>query len=335
MRKGILSCLLLLLLCLPVRAAADSEFNFSVQFALPENQVDQDKTYLDLMVEPGSEQAVDYTIRNDTENDLTITVAVHPATTNGNGVIEYARTPEFTDDSLQHNLVDLVSYEKELVVPKQSIIQQQLIITAPDEAFTGIIAGGITFQEKNTSSVSETNGVGVTSTFSMTKAILLRNKSEAVSPELKLKRVSPELVNARSIIQAIIQNDHPAYLFDSTFDITLEKSGTAEPFYETTVENISIAPNSTFGYRIPLDGKTLEAGNYTLSIQVAGAEKEWHLEKDFQVSASQSERLAAEDVDIQEKTTDSSGYIFLGWGLVLLLMFLIGKFIIAKNKGEK
>ncbi|GMA54088.1 hypothetical protein GCM10025857_54450 [Alicyclobacillus contaminans] len=57
-------------------------------------------------------------------------------------------------------------------------MEKQITVNIPKEKFDGVIAGGITFQEINEEDKEVKKGVGVESTFSMTKAILLRNNKK-------------------------------------------------------------------------------------------------------------------------------------------------------------
>ena len=73
----------------PVHA---SEFNFAVDFELPANQIDKNKTYINVRMEPGKTQEIPYTVFNRTDKSVTVETLIHSATTNSNGVIEYGES---------------------------------------------------------------------------------------------------------------------------------------------------------------------------------------------------------------------------------------------------
>ncbi len=53
----------------PVHA---SEFNFAVDFELPANQIDKNKTYINVRMEPGKTQEIPYTVFNRTDKSVTV-----------------------------------------------------------------------------------------------------------------------------------------------------------------------------------------------------------------------------------------------------------------------
>ncbi|MEK4199887.1 WxL protein peptidoglycan domain-containing protein [Cytobacillus sp. FSL K6-0265] len=57
-----------------------SEFNFAVETEIPENQINKDKTYFDLMMDPGSKQDLIINLRNDTDSDVKIHPIIQSAT---------------------------------------------------------------------------------------------------------------------------------------------------------------------------------------------------------------------------------------------------------------
>ncbi|HFM8768986.1 TPA: DUF916 domain-containing protein, partial [Enterococcus faecium] len=82
------NCSLLMILLLgfilwqtPVHA---SEFNFAVDFELPANQIDKNKTYINVRMEPGKTQEIPYTVFNRTDKSVTVETLIHSATTNSN-----------------------------------------------------------------------------------------------------------------------------------------------------------------------------------------------------------------------------------------------------------
>lgn len=59
----------------------------------------------------------------------------------------------------------------EITVPPQSAVTETLSLKAPEKELAGVVAGGITFQEKE--NVSNKSTVGVVNQFSQVKAILI------------------------------------------------------------------------------------------------------------------------------------------------------------------
>ncbi len=146
------NCSLLLILLLgfilwqtPVHA---SEFNFAVDFELPANQIDKNKTYINVRMEPGKTQEIPYTVFNRTDKSVTVETLIHSATTNSNGVIEYGESKSKFDETLSYDMKNLAKTVGEITVPPQSAVTETLSLKAPEKELAGVVAGGITFQEK-------------------------------------------------------------------------------------------------------------------------------------------------------------------------------------------
>ncbi len=179
-----------------------SEFNFAVNPVIPENQIDKSKTYFDLKMSPGSVQTVEVQLRNDTDKDVVIEPKIASATTNLNGVVEYGQNDIEPDETLKHNLKDLVDVAETITIPKQSQVTVSLKISMPSESFTGMISGGLTLKEKQeeTSDRSEEQGLAIKNEYAYVVAILLRQTTDEVVPDLNLLAVEPSQVNARNVI---------------------------------------------------------------------------------------------------------------------------------------
>ena len=121
---------------------------FAVNPVIPENQIDKSKTYFDLKMSPGSVQTVEVQLRNDTDKDVVIEPKIASATTNLNGVVEYGQNDIEPDETLKHNLKDLVDVAETITIPKQSQVTVSLKISMPSESFTGMISGSLTLKRK-------------------------------------------------------------------------------------------------------------------------------------------------------------------------------------------
>ncbi|MGK0552888.1 DUF916 domain-containing protein, partial [Enterococcus faecalis] len=101
----------------------------------------------DLLMQPNQKQEIPYTLRNYTDQEVIVDMSIHSATTNSNGVIEYGESLSEKDPSLKYDLKDLETIEDQVKVPPKSSVERKLVLQAPAEQVTGVIAGGVTFQE--------------------------------------------------------------------------------------------------------------------------------------------------------------------------------------------
>lgn len=334
-RKQLLTVLIIALTIpfLHLTTVSASELNFAVEPLIPENQRDKTKTYFDLLVKPDSEQTIEINLRNDTENEVIVEPKVHSATTNLNGVVEYGPVETKRDSTLKHDLNEVVSVEKEVKIPAQSSVKLPLTITVPKEEFNGILAGGITLQEKETKNNdnTETKGLSIQNQYAYVVALVLNENNTQVKPELKLNKVFPDQVNARNVINANLQNSTPNYLNQLNVVAKITQKGKTTALYETTKKAMQMAPNSNFDFPISLAGEKLEAGEYTLELTATTKADRWHWKKNFTIKADEAKKLNAKDVTIKKDYTRL--YIMIGIGLIVLSILIV--ILILKRKRKK
>lgn len=355
-RKKVIAFVIMIasiILVSPIRVAA-SEFNFAVVPQIPENQIDKSKTYFDLKLNPNAEQELSVVLRNDTDRDVIVEAHINSATTNSNGVVEYGENKIEPDNSLKYNLRDYATIEPEINVPAGQEVVTKVKVKMPEESFNGVMAGGITFQEKEeeqTSNSSNTQGgMAIQNKYSYVVALLMRQNEEIVTPDLKLNEVIATQVNARNVIKANLQNPEATYINQLMLKAEVTKKGSDKVLYTSETEGMQMAPNSNFSYPIPLNGQELEAGDYHLKIVAYGMKNDegsfetkdlsgkdvkfnqrWELEKDFSITKEEAKKYNEEDVTIVKKNTG----IYLWIGLLLLLFVIIVLLILVLKKRKK
>ncbi|WP_010053530.1 DUF916 and DUF3324 domain-containing protein [Carnobacterium maltaromaticum] len=311
-----------------------SELNFSVEPIIPANQRDQKKTYFDLKMEAGASQTIEINLRNDTKNDVIIQPRVNSALTNIKGVVEYGELPEKQDSTLIHNLNDIVTVVDEVIVPAESHVRLPLTIDMPKEEFDGILAGGITLQEKQTD--TDTNkkgeqGLSIQNRYAYVVALVLNENDNEIVPELELNEIAAAQVNARNVINANLQNITAMYVNQLSVNAKITRQGQNEVLYKSTSEGMQMAPNSNFNYPISLDGAKLEAGKYTLEMTAESKGKTWHWKENFTIDGETANKLNKTDVTIE----NNSNWIYILIGVSLILVALILWFILWKRKKKK
>lgn len=301
---------------------------------IPENQRDTTKTYFDLLVKPDSEETIEINLRNDTENEVIIEPKVHSATTNLNGVVEYGPVEANRDSTLKYDLNELISVEKEVKIPARSSVKLPLIITVPKEEFKGVLAGGITLQEKEikNNDTTGTKGLSIQNKYAYVVAVVLNENNTQVKSELKLNNVFPDQVNARNVINANLQNSTPNYLNQLKVIAKIRKKGKTNVLYEKTKEAMQMAPNSNFDFPISLAGEELKAGDYALELTANTKTDRWHWKKNFTIKADEAKKMNARDVTIRKDYTWA--YITIGI-LLMILSISVLVFIFKRNQKIK
>ncbi|MGM0215886.1 DUF916 and DUF3324 domain-containing protein [Enterococcus sp. AZ109] len=319
-----------------------AEFNFAVTPQIPDNQLDKSKTYFDLQLSADQQQELTVNLRNDTDQEVVVEAQISSATTNSNGVVEYSKNEIKPDPSLVFDLKDYVEAPSELLLPPHSESPYKLTIHMPNEAFKGIIAGGITFQEKiredQTSSSTNTTGLAIKNEYSYVVALLMRQETDNGIPDLKLVKAGADQVNARTLIYGNLQNPNPVYLNQLATHMTVKAKGKDEVVYENRQTGMQMAPNSNFNLGLPLNGERLSPGKYVLKIDAYGQKDEnsafifvdsdgkeehyqynWQLEKEFEVKADEARKLNEGDVTVKKDFT----WLYILIGLLLLLLIVL------------
>ncbi|MHC9000178.1 DUF916 and DUF3324 domain-containing protein [Enterococcus bulliens] len=330
-----------------------SEFNFAVNPVIPDNQLDKEKSYFDLKLSPSQKQTLKVQLKNDTDKAVTIEASINSATTNLNGVVEYSQNAIKPDESLKYNLKDYATIEKEINLPAKSVVEVPVALTMPSEAFDGVMAGGITFKEKQaeTKAASEEKGLAIKNEYSYVIALLMRENETVVEPKLNLLDVAANQVNARNVIEMTLQNPVSRYLNQLKLVGEITNKDNPEIKYSIDVQGLQMAPNSNFSYPVSLNGQKLEPGNYHLhlmaygnksdegTVSVAGKDgktltflNQWEFDKDFSISGELAKQYNKQDVTIEENDTS---WLYWVIGLLLLIIALLIIFLIWKRKKQK
>lgn len=322
----------------PLKGLA-SELKFSVHTILPKNQVDKDHTYYDLLVKPEQEQTLKVTLKNSTKKNVTVVPSISRATTNLTGAVEYAKTDQKIDETLKNNLEDMLTFSKrEYTIPAKSEKTISMKLKVPKEVFDGVIAGGITFKEKESGEQKEKKsdqGLAIENKFSYVVAVVLKENKKEVASELVLEDVEIGQVNARNAISATIHNTQAKFMNQLKVSATVKKKGDSEVLYRADKEGMQMAPNSNFSYPISLKGEKLKAGKYTLEMKAKSMGQTWNFKKDFEIKADEAEKLNKEDVTVND---DEEGPNLLIIGILILVALLIISLILvilSKKKNNK
>lgn len=343
---------------LGTKPAFASEFSFGVTPLIPDNQIDKDKTYFDLRFDPGQKETVYVQLQNDLDHEVKVDVSVSPASTNSNVIVEYSKANAKRDKSLKYDLTKLVEAPPQVALAPHSAVKVPFAINMPDTGFSGVIAGGITFKEdpsdtKKTTDSSKGSGLAIENEYSYVVALLMRQNTDAVAPNLQLHDVKPSQLNARNVIMANLQNDRMTYINQVTVDAEITEKGDSQVLYQDHKDSLQVAPNTNFDFPVPLKGQPLKPGDYHIKLVVNGNKNpdgtytrgkdaegkdirfsnQWVMEKDFTITGDVADELNAKDVTIKPDYT----WLFLLIGLLLVLaaMLIIWLIIRRRKKNEE
>lgn len=311
-------------------AVSANEINFAVIPNLPDNQVDKNHSYFDLELNPGQSQTVSVTLKNDTDKDVVVAMAMTRATTNTAGVVQYSSTSDKDlksklDKSYTNDIVKAVNVPDSQTIPAHSSIQVPITIKMPNQNFKGVMAGGITFKQTNLKQKKSSGQTNIVNQYAYTVGVTLRNNTDKVSPNLKLSGVTAEQLNYRTAIVASVHNTTPTYINNVAIDGYITKRNSSKKLYKLNVNadkansGKQIAPNSVYDVPFYLGGDELKPGKYTLDLTMTSHGDKWHFKQNFTIVSKQAEKLNKTDVDIVK----INWWLIAGIvGLIILLLIL-------------
>jgi hypothetical protein len=310
-----------------------AELNFSVTTNIPDNQVDKQKTYFDLQMQPGATQTVSILLKNATDKDVVIQPSINSAKTNTNGVVEYGKSSIKKDSSLKYDMADLVKTQAEVTILKKGEYTLNLDIKMPEEKIEGVLTGGICLQEKDSSKKKDSNtGATISNKFAYVVAIVMREDlNQKIKPDLLLNSVTATQSNYRNVLASNIQNYTPTYINSVAVSANAYKKGdkSKKTIYSSSDKGMQMAPNSNFDYLTKLNGQKLIAGKYTMHILVTSSKGRWEFDKDFEITKAMAGELNNKDVDIKDK---NRLYMIIGIAVLVLAILISGIVIIVKKK---
>lgn len=328
-----------------------NEFNFSVSAQLPDNQVNQNVSYFDLLLPIGEKQKLIVELSNSTDKTVIVEANVASATTNLNGVVEYSPNEIEPDKTLKYNIQNYAKISNEIILEPQTTQNVEIEVEMPNEVFSGVIAGGLTFKEKaGEASKEEGQGLTINNEYAYVVALLMRQNEEALAPNLELNEVVAGQVNYRNVINANLSNTQMSYLNQMRVEASVQGVDDTSVLYQTNKESMQMAPNTNFDFPVALNGERLKPGSYQLKMTVFGqsnpegqyvaknesGEEEkfdyrWEFTRDFIITAEEAKTLNKQDVTVKPENT------WINWsaigGVLLLLTFLL--FIILWKRRKK
>ncbi|PLS37085.1 cell wall anchor protein [Carnobacterium maltaromaticum] len=332
----IITLILFLSILVEYKTVQASELNFAAIPTIPENQLNKEKTYFDLVMKENASQTIEVKLRNDTNKEVIVEPSVNSATTNINGVVEYGKVKDKPDSTLLYNLKDMVSVAKEVSIPAKSEVTVPLTITMPKESFKGILAGGITLQEKESDGKKDAKngeGLAIENRYAYVIGLVIRLSDEKIAPQMTLQNVKPDQVNARNVITANLQNPTARFINKLSVQAQITRKGNSEVLFKEDKEGMQMAPNSNFNFPVALNGKKLEAGTYVFKATATSKDDKWDFEKEFTIDSKTAKELNDKDVSIESSYTWL--YLLVGCVLLILLLAIITLVLILRKKKKE
>lgn len=310
--------------------AEEAAVPYSVTPILPDNQADKGVSYFDLKVKAGSVQELVLQFSNSSNKEIKIQVDANTAVTNINGVIDYAQVTPELDKSMKYPFSELVTGPKEVTLKANETKKVYYQATIPKDGFDGVILGGFHVKELKATEDKKESTSKIGNEYAFVYGVKLTEKDKVIAPALELLKVTPGLVNYRTVLNVKLQNSQPVIMKDIDLSYKIYKGDKTDVVKEMKSQSIDMAPNSFIDLPIRWE-KELKAGTYHLSMRADWEGKSWEWEKTFTITSAEAKEIKAEDVTIKEKHNPLI-YVLI---VIIILLLLALLFILFKRKKEK
>lgn len=313
--------------------AEDNSVGLRVSAVLPENQRSNDISYFDLLVKPKDQQTLVVNVVNTTNKPQTVNTAVSAATTNVNGVVEYAPSKNKLDQSAPIDMAKIATLPKSIEIPANSSKKLEVKLTIPDKNWDGVVAGGITVTqaEATQSSSNKKTGVTIRNRYAYAIGVLLQTKQDStVTEKLNLAKVTADQIDARNAIISELHNTSETYLKKVSVTSKVTRVNSSKVLYEAKKSDMKVAPSSIFNYPINLKGHAFKAGRYTMDMTVKSEKSTWHFKKNFTITTKEANDLNAKDITI----VHDEGFNWWWIVLIVAIILALGAYIWKRRRNQ-
>lgn len=339
------SLISILLMTIGVSPAKAAHSDFSIRPLLPNNQAHEGEGFFDLVLSPNEQQTLEIELTNTSNRTINVETEIGRASTNMNGLAVY--TPNLTekDRSLRYDIEQQVKLPAETVIAPHTTTKVKVEVSMPNENLQGLIAGGITFKEKQDTVKKSDKGISIDNQYQYVIALLMRQRLDGVAPNLSLHDIIPTQVNSRNVMTANLQNSAMTYLNQMVVEAKIQGITNKNLVYHFDKSKMQMAPNSNFNLPIPISeqgalengqhSKPMQAGKYQLNMTVYGAEDpagayslvsegktvhykyKWTFDKNFEITATEVGALNESDPTVPKRLA------WYWWLFIVLIIFLL------------
>ena len=340
MKKKLRKILLIVFLLFPhfiIPVTADKEGYYYIKAEIPENQVDRNKSYFDLLVEPGQIQTLYVQVLNISNKAIEVVASINNAATNTNGTIMYT-VHGIKDDSMVFSIEDIATIkESKFILDANSSTFLEIELNVPIEAFQGTILGGICVQAEYVEKeevVNNSSSIQIENKLTYVIGLQLREDlSTTVIPNINYLSTKPLLHNISSAVGIRIQNSEPIIMKGVIVEAEIYKANSDKVLYQFHGNAVEIAPNSAFDIAVVWGNERLQAGTYRLKLRVQYEKHQWTWEEEFIIERDKIGEINEQAVNIDRSFPT---WIYYLLGIIICLIIVVLAFILGqKSAGKK
>lgn len=254
---------------IPTVVHAEQESGISVSLEQPAAQRDDAKlvSYADLMTKPGDHTTLTFDVKNQASHDITVDVSAGTATTSANGAVIYSTRnwPDSRFAGMQARMEQyLTPSDTKIIVPAGETKRTTVSVTTHDNGISGVMAGGVSFTAEGQDDVNSQNAtMNFNTEVGYTIAVLNRTSNNILVPNLSIGTATAKVFAHEAAINMKLINNTQTFLNSLYMRVSIV--GPRGTYLQREDENMQMAPNSQFNYKVWAGKQDLPAGNYTVT----------------------------------------------------------------------
>ncbi|MFK4956334.1 DUF916 and DUF3324 domain-containing protein [Lactococcus garvieae] len=296
-----------------------TENSFSISPMNPDTGQPQ-STYYNLKVTPNEEKDIKVRVFSSSDKEIKVNVNVNNAGTNSNGVVSYTGK-EKKDSSLKIPFSSIAQLkETQVTIPPKGHYDVTIHIKMPNQAYSGMILGGIRVTSASSSQENVKQKPAVKANIAYSIAVVLKEDENNIEPDMHLLDVQKENRDYQNFISAKLQNSAPRLIKKLEADAKVYKKGSDQLLYEAKKSEMEMAPNSNFNFGINLEGQPFKAGDYTMKISGKADGKPYSFEKDFTITSKEAKTYNENSVYTSGADREDNGVLI---AIVICVVILL------------
>ncbi|WP_241234766.1 DUF916 and DUF3324 domain-containing protein [Enterococcus mundtii] len=335
MRKIILAICFMFAFCFPLvtEAETESDVGFHIKAIIPQNQVDKKLTYFDLQLEPGQKQTIKFLIENTSNEESTYQVGVNQAYTNDQGFIDYTQSTDEPDIPEEFQIDNIAKVPESITLAGGKSQEVSVDLTMSEKDFDGQILAAIHVMKAGQ---AEQEGQ-IVNNYGYVLGLKLMNNTNEVQRKLELEGVEPAISFGKTSVVATLKNPTMDAIGHLKYNAEV-KDAAGDTVKEVSYDKeMQMAPLSTYRFAIDWDNERLEAGDYSLHLEVADAkDNEWAFDREFTISKNEAKEVNKVAItEVNQQSIPTWVYVVAGVLLGIIILLLIYFLFIRKKKKEE
>ncbi len=301
--------------------------SFYVQAVIPENQVDINKSYFDLKMQPEEEQELQVKLVNPEAEPITVSVNAINASTTEEGMIDYT-VKGIKDKTLNYPFESLIKVlETTISLQPYETKIAHFHLKMPKEQYDGVIVGGLRFTKNLPENEVKNKEVTIQQRFHYVVGVVLNETETTIVPDYEMDavKVAKSKQGKKMSVIHSIRNKNAAISKEIELKMIIRKKGDKAPLIKLEKEHLEMAPNSVMDFPV-LIKRQLQSGKYTSHTQILQDGKKWIFENEFNITKDQAKLVNKEIEDNKVKNKVPSWLIVVV--IILTVLVLIQFYIL-------